>query len=118
MKQKKEIEVVGMMIHLYCRKTHKTEKGALCAECASLLEYVKQRRNRCPWGDEKPFCANCKIHCYKYKPEMREKIAKVMRYAGPKMIFHHPIVAIKHLTETKRQKRKLKREGEEKADNV
>jgi hypothetical protein len=36
---------------------------------------------------------------------MRELIKKVMKYSGPKMIFHHPILAIKHLIESKREKK-------------
>ena len=81
MKQEKEIETVSLMIGLYCQKKHGTKKGELCPECRQLLEYVKFRRMKCPWGDKKPFCANCSIHCY--KPDMREKIARVMRFSGP-----------------------------------
>lgn len=107
MKESKELEVVELMIRLYCRKKHKFKDG-LCAECSELLEYVKLRRSKCPWGDKKPFCSNCKIHCY--KPEMRERIKNVMRFAGPRIVFRHPIIAVKHLIETKKQKKKLKKE--------
>ena len=61
-----------------------------------------------PLGDKKPFCSNCKIHCY--KSEMRERIKNVMRFAGPRIVFRHPIIAVKHLIETKKQKKKLKKE--------
>ena len=107
MKQRKELEVVELMIRLYCRKKHQCKDG-LCTECNELLEYVKLRRSKCPWGDKKPFCSNCKIHCY--KPDMRERIKNVMRFSGPRMILYHPAIAVKHLIETKRQKRKLKKE--------
>ena len=40
-------------------------------------------------------CKNCPVHCY--KPEMREQIRIVMRWAGPRMLFYKPIAAIKHL---------------------
>ena len=69
MKKQKESEVVTLMISLYCKKKHGCN-GELCADCAELLEYVKLRRNRCPWGDNKPFCSSCKIHCY--IPKMRK----------------------------------------------
>lgn len=105
MKESKEMKVVELMIRLYCRKKHKS-KGGLCSECNELFEYAKLRRSKCPWGDSKPFCENCKIHCY--KPHMREKIKKVMRFSGPRMILCHPVITIKHLIETKRQKKKLK----------
>ena len=107
MKQRKELEVVELMIRLYCRKKHQCKDG-LCTECNELLEYVKLRRSKCPWGDKKPFCSNCKIHCY--KPEMRERIKNVMRFSGSRMILYHPVIAVKHLIETKRQKNKLKKE--------
>ena len=102
MKQSKELEVVELMIRLYCRKKHQCKDG-LCTECNELLEYVK-----CPWGDKKPFCSNCKIHCY--KPHMRAKIKDVMKFSGPRIVFRHPIIAVKHLIETKKQKKKLKKE--------
>ncbi|MEX5904063.1 nitrous oxide-stimulated promoter family protein [Providencia hangzhouensis] len=31
------------------------------------------------------------------KPKMREQMKLVMRWAGPKMLIHHPILAIRHL---------------------
>ena len=62
---------------------------------AAMLEYARQRRDRCPHGDNKPFCSNCPIHCY--KPEMKERMRLVMRYAGPRMLLYHPIAALRHL---------------------
>ena len=35
------------------------------------------------------------IHCY--KPELKKRMREVMRYAGPRMIFFHPITTIKHV---------------------
>ena len=42
----------------------------------------------------KPKCSKCPVHCY--KPDMREKIKAVMRYAGPRMIYRYPILTGKH----------------------
>lgn len=92
MNQNKEIEVVQLMINIYC-KSHKKQES-IEQECEELLEYVKKRREKCPFKENKPFCSNCKIHCY--QKDMQEKIKKVMRYSGPRMIFYHPILAIKH----------------------
>lgn len=103
--KEKEIEVVELMIKKYCHKKHKTKNGQLCKECDELLNYVKYRRSVCPWKKNKPFCSNCKIHCY--EPKMREKIRDVMRFSGPRMIFDHPIIAFRHVYETNREKRKL-----------
>lgn len=49
----------------------------------------------------------CRVHCY--KPAMREKIRAVMRFSGPRMIFHHPVAAVWHVIETKREKKRLEK---------
>ena len=43
------------------------------------------------FGDDKPTCANCKVHCY--SEAMRERVRDVMRYAGPRMLWRHPVLA-------------------------
>ena len=96
------------MIGLYCHKQHKTKKGEMCEECKALSEYAKSRSDNCPFMENKTFCSNCRVHCY--KPEMREKIRIVMRYSGPRMIFHHPIMAMKHVICTIKEKKKLEKE--------
>lgn len=105
-KRQKEQYVVEEMIRLYCRRHHQKEFGEakeLCPACQALLEYARQRSQKCPFMEEKTFCANCRVHCY--KPEMREEIRKVMRYVGPRMLLHHPLLAIWHLICSKREKR-------------
>ena len=113
MTEQEEIEGVRRMIAYYCKKKHKTDGKNMCPECQALAEYVAERRHACPFGDDKPFCANCKIHCY--KPEMREKIRAVMRYAAPRVTFIHPIMSFKHLSETIKTNRKKKKEAKAKA---
>lgn len=88
-----EKKIVGQMIRLYC-KQHEGHKK-LCPSCQELLEYAYHRLDRCKYGEEKPTCQKCPIHCY--KPEMKERIRKVMRWSGPRMILYHPITSIKHL---------------------
>lgn len=104
-KRQREKEVVGLMIGLYCRGNHGSKSGTLCPDCQALRDYAFLRSDCCPHMETKTFCSNCKTHCY--KPEMREKIRAVMRYAGPRMIFHHPVLAIRHLIESKKEKRSL-----------
>lgn len=87
-KRQKEIELVSLMIHLYCR--HHDDIHEL-----ELKEYARSRIERCPMMETKTFCSQCSIHCY--QKDMQAKIKKVMRYSGPRMIFYHPIVAIKHI---------------------
>ena len=103
-KREKEKEIVSEMITLYCRKRHGTRDG-LCADCMALNTYARERSDKCPFMEKKTFCSNCKVHCY--KPEMREKIRAVMRFSGPRIIFYHPVAAVRHVLETKKEKRRL-----------
>ena len=101
-KREREKEIVSLMISLYCRKKHK-EKG-LCRECAELEAYARMRADRCPFMEDKTFCSNCKVHCY--QADMREKIRDVMRFSGPRMMFHHPVMAVRHVIESKKEKKR------------
>ena len=103
-KREREKRMVSQMIALYCRKKHHT-RGGLCPQCAALDAYAKMRADKCPFMETKTFCSNCRIHCY--KPDMRAKIREVMRFAGPRMILHHPVAAIRHVVETRKEQRRL-----------
>lgn len=103
-KREREKKVVSLMIRLYCKKKHRT-KGELCEECAALEEYARLRSDKCPFMETKTFCSNCKVHCY--KPEMREKIREVMRFSGPRMVLYHPVLAIRHVIESKKERKRL-----------
>ena len=100
MKIEKEKKICFLMIDIYCKK-HNTKE--VCDECAKLKEYVSLKIEKCPFGENKTFCSNCKIHCY--KKDMRDRIIKVMRFSGPRMIFYHPILAIKHVILSKGEKK-------------
>lgn len=102
-KREREKETVSLMISLYCRKKHGGKK--LCPECAALNTYARIRSDRCPFMEQKTFCSNCKVHCY--KADMREKIREVMRFSGPRMIFYHPVMAIRHVMESRKEKKRL-----------
>ena len=104
-KREQEKRMVSEMIALYCRKKHGTRRGCLCAACCELEDYARQRSDRCPFMETKTFCSNCRVHCY--QPQMRERIREVMRYAGPRMIFHHPAAAVRHVISTKLEKKRL-----------
>jgi hypothetical protein len=90
----REKRIVAVMIGLFCRLRHATRRGALCAECADLLEYAHARLSRCPYGTAKPACRDCPIHCY--RPQYRERIRTVMRFSGPRMLVYHPIEWLRH----------------------
>jgi len=95
---KSEKLTVEYMIAFYCRKNHRT-KELLCEECERLKEYAFERLEKCPFGERKTACKDCKVHCY--KPEMRDRIRQIMRYSGPRMIIYHPIDFLKHLVRKK-----------------
>ncbi len=82
------------MIRLYCNKHH-GGKGELCTECDELLAYARMRLDKCLFQENKTTCGKCLIHCY--KPEMKTKVKLVMRYSGPRLLLHHPILALHHV---------------------
>lgn len=90
----REHKTVEAMIELYCHGNHGGTKGRLCPECRELLDYAAQRLEKCPFQEDKPTCATCPVHCY--KPDMREKIRAVMKYAGPRMLYRHPVLSAAH----------------------
>lgn len=94
---REERRTVEQMIRLYCR--NKEGNVRLCPSCSELLRYAEARLSHCPFGEKKHTCRLCPVHCY--KPAMRRQMQEVMRYAGPRMLFHHPIAAIRHLLREK-----------------
>jgi hypothetical protein len=72
-----------------------------CAECRAFLAYADARLARCPYGQEKPTCANCPVHCY--RRERREFARSVMRWAGPRMLVRHPLLSLLHLADGRRR---------------
>lgn len=92
-RSEREIKTVRVMVGMYCRNRHGGK--TLCDDCRALCSYAEKRIVKCPFGENKPVCSKCSIHCY--KPDMRKRIGEVMRFAGPKMIFRHPLMAARHL---------------------
>jgi hypothetical protein len=86
--------IVLSMIRMYCSSKHKSEE-ALCTGCASLWNYVKKRLDKCRFGQEKPVCKECIVHCY--ESAKREQIRLIMRWSGPRMVYRHPEYAIIHV---------------------
>ena len=88
-----EKRVIEQMIRLYCQK--KEGNHTLCAQCQELLNYAHLRLSHCKYGNNKPTCQKCPIHCY--RSDMRLRIKAVMSWAGPRMLLYHPIAVAKHL---------------------
>ncbi len=93
-RKEREILTVKTMIAMYCRAHHHPE-GEMCEECAAVFSYATMKYLHCLFGEDKPVCTVCPVHCY--RPKMREKIRRIMRYSGPRMIFRHPVMALDHL---------------------
>lgn len=88
----KEKDIVEFMIDLYCLNHPGDE---ISIDCNELKEYARERLTNCPYQENKPVCRKCTIHCY--NPQMKSKIRTVMRYSGPRVIFHKPKLAFFHL---------------------
>ena len=93
---KREHDTLVCMTRIYCSAHEHDRDGArLCPECARLMQYAQRRLQKCPYGTRKPTCANCPIHCY--KPVQRQRAREIMRFAGPRMTWRHPIRALRHV---------------------
>jgi len=107
----REKETVSCMLAIYCRRQHRksertgvnfmssgsrtSREVALCKECLELHQYAMKRLTFCRFGEEKTTCVACPVHCY--ANQQREQIRKVMRYAGPRMLWSHPVLAVHHI---------------------
>jgi len=105
-------KTVESMIRLYCKHQLKTEE--LPEKYQELIHYANHRLDHCSWGKEKPPCKDCPHHCY--APEQRREIRKIMRWAGPRMLFWSPKAAFRHLiqvlyTRTSRRFKHVTRTG-------
>jgi hypothetical protein len=99
----REMKTMAVMLRIYCHDHHgdaSRDGDRLCEACAGLFDYARKRLAGCPYGPDKPTCANCQIHCY--GPQQREQTRVMMRYAGPRMLMRHPILAIAHVIDGKR----------------
>ncbi len=91
----REIKTVQAMIRIFCRGHHGQDG---CRECLELMRYAERKIRRCRFGTGKPVCSGCPIHCYPQPQRLR--IIEVMRYAGPRMSYRHPLLALRHFMDT------------------
>jgi len=89
----REEQTMIAMARIYCRDKHHPA-GDLCTECRQFLDYAHGRLERCRFGPEKPTCVKCPVHCY--QRERREQVRVIMRYAGPRMLWEHPLMSLRH----------------------
>lgn len=92
------------MLECYCQDHHGSDKP-LCADCCELFAYATLRLERCRFGTEKPTCAQCPVHCY--QRQRRDQVRQVMRYAGPRMLWRHPVLSLRHWLDSFRKAPRL-----------
>jgi len=84
-----EKQTIERMLLVYCRLKHnRKHHESLCDYCEKLKKYAHARLTNCMFGEEKPACKKCPVHCY--KPDMRSEMREVMKFAGPRMLFYYP----------------------------
>ncbi len=110
----REKRTVAAMIALYCGAHHGLGGdgalvGGLCDACDQLRRYADLRIDRCRFHAAKPVCARCSVHCY--SAERRDRIREVMRYAGPRMMLHHPFLALLHGVDSLRRPPRVSASG-------
>lgn len=98
---RREKVTIKAMVAIFCRARHGTTGRELCRDCRELLVYAEKRLALCPFQEHKPTCGNCTVHCY--KPSLREKVRNIMRFAGPRMLCRHPLMALRHLLDGRRR---------------
>ncbi|MBI5016976.1 MAG: nitrous oxide-stimulated promoter family protein [Deltaproteobacteria bacterium] len=95
----REARTIELMIGLWCRARH--GGTAPCDQCQELVAYARERLRRCPFQEGKTTCGQCSVHCY--RPASRESIRAVMRFAGPRMLWRHPLLALHHFADSRRR---------------
>nr|WP_034860415.1 nitrous oxide-stimulated promoter family protein [Enterococcus caccae] len=97
-KIQEEKRTIRAMIDIYY-KNHEATK----INKQMLLSYSHLRLDVCRFGEEKPTCKQCPVHCY--RPDYKEQMKQVMRYSGPRMLLYHPVLAVKHLLKENKSKK-------------
>ncbi|HMB38087.1 MAG TPA: nitrous oxide-stimulated promoter family protein [Wenzhouxiangellaceae bacterium] len=98
---RREFKTMRRMVEIHCRDHHGTARP--CPDCEDFLAYAEQRLEKCPYGEAKPTCAKCPVHCY--RKQRREQARGIMQYSGPRMMLRHPWLALMHILDKFRKVR-------------
>ena len=93
-KQAREQDSISKMIAIYCNKHHNLSQS-LCDDCINISEYAAKCISLCPYGPDKPVCGKCPSNCF--RGDMYGKMVKIMRFAGPRMLYKHPFLTARHI---------------------
>ncbi|MCM2321829.1 MAG: nitrous oxide-stimulated promoter family protein [Oligoflexia bacterium] len=91
---KRELATLTAMALIHCRAKHGDGRALPCEECRKFLDYAAERLGKCAFGETKPTCVKCPIHCY--ASVEKERARTIMREAGPKMLLRHPVLTLLH----------------------
>lgn len=103
----RETKTISAMITLYCRKHHQADRPGICTQCKAIQDYAIKRLHNCPFIENKPTCGNCLVHCY--NKEMQKKVRQIMRYSGPRLLLTHPILALRHILDSRITPQEIKK---------
>ncbi len=95
---RREKLTIRRMIALYAKRCPQAISAP--EHYAALNAYAEKRLDKCVFGEEKPACKQCPVHCY--QPAKREEMKQIMRWAGPRMLWRHPLLTVLHLIDDKR----------------
>lgn len=94
----REKRTFACMLHIYCHAHHGTHQQ-LCAGCYQLQHNANHRLTTCPFGSSKPACGKCPHNCH--LPAERSLLREIMKFAGPRMLWRHPLLALLHLWDSR-----------------
>ncbi|EOY8505661.1 nitrous oxide-stimulated promoter family protein [Enterobacter cloacae] len=94
----REKKTIARMIALYEKQCPEASQEE--GHYQVLNAYADKRLDKCVFGEEKPACKQCPVHCY--QPARREEMKQIMRWAGPRMLWRHPILTVRHLLDDRR----------------
>ena len=60
-----------------------------------VLFIFREKTGLRPFGEKKPVCAKCNIHCY--GKGHKERAKEIMAFSGPKLLLKHPILSMRHI---------------------
>ena len=102
----REKRMVDAMVIIFC-KDHHGYSGAPCGKCAEFGVYAKNRLENCKYQEKKPVCGRCGLTCYNL--QNKECAETVFNYAGPRMMFQHPLLGLQHFLDAFRNNDQLKK---------
>lgn len=93
-KLERDYKTIKVMVERYCKLEHGSKNNELCEVCTDTLAYSEERLAKCKFGEEKPACAKCSVHCYRKDEKL--KMIDIMRKTRVWMLLRHPILTFYH----------------------